>query len=433
MRKYGIAVGTALAVSSLVAGGSVINAQGDASSSSTTASSSIPPAPAPAAAGTSNVTLPLLASSLTVAITSDVGGGLLDVSLGGTATGLDLNAARPGKVSFVNEAGTVKVKVSAKDGGEKVEVRAGSLGDISGPGGWSGDVFGTGETTSVAFAVGAGSDGGPDITGITVNSPAEFTIGAVERSTDTDDHDGEIEDGEIEQRASFVVSFAQAGQTRTLKVKAEVETDDGRTRSELKISLGRIKGRQIADGPAVGPHTWSGQLCDGTAASFTYEVTAEGQIINVVPTPAADIDLEGDEAKVRFSGDDRVKVEVDEEDGTLVVRVREGFDCDRVMPTVDGSTVPTTVDDDDGHHGDDDDDDHHGRGRHDDDDDDDDDGDDRTSSTSTTVADPTSGVSTSTTIDDDRDDDDDDDDDDGDHDGDHNRGGDDDRDDDHGD
>ena len=148
----------------------MINAESADSSTSTSTSSTAPtssPA-APAAAATSNVTLPLLASSLTVAITTDVGGGLLDVSLGGSSTGLDLDTARPGKVSFVNEAGTVKVKVSAKDGGEKVEVRAGSLGDISGAGGWSGDVFGTGETTTVGFTVGAGSDGGPDITGITV-------------------------------------------------------------------------------------------------------------------------------------------------------------------------------------------------------------------------------------------------------------------------
>jgi hypothetical protein len=353
------------------------------------------PTATPAPAATSNVTLPLLASSLTVAITTDVGGGLLDVSLGGSSTGLDVNAARPGRVSFVNEAGTVKVKVSARDGGEKVEVKAGSLGDISGAGGWSGDVFGTGETTTVGFTVGAGSDGGPDITGVTVTSPAEFTIGEVERSTESDD-----DDGEIEQQAAVSISFSQAGQTRTLRIKAEVETDDGQTRSELKISLSRIRGRQIADGPAVGPHTWSGQLCDGTAASFTYEVTADGQITNVAPTPAADVELEGDEVKVRFSDADRIKVEVESEDGVLVVRVRERFDCERVTPTVDGSVVPTTIDDDD-----DDDDDHHGRGHDDDDDDDgdDDDDDDRDRSTSTTVDDDSG--STSTTVDDDDDDD----------------------------
>lgn len=404
MRKFGIALGSAVAVSSLVAGGGVINAQSADSSTSTSTStspSSTGTPAAPAAAGTSNVTLPLLASSLTVAITTDVGGGLVDVSLGGSSTGLDLNTARPGRVSFVNEAGAVTVKVSAKDGGEKVEVRAGSLGDISGPGGWSGDVFGTGETTTVGFAVGAGSDGGPDITGVTVDSPAESTIGAVERSTESDD-----DDGEIEQRASVTIAFSQAGQTRTLRIKAEVDTDDGQTRSELKISLSRIRGRQIADGPAVGPHTWSGQLCDGAAASFTYEVTADGQITNVVPTPAADVELDGDEVKVRFTDDDRIKVEVDSEDGVLVVRVRERFDCERVTPTVDGSAVPTTIDDDDH---DDDDDHHHGRGHDDDDDDhDDDDHDDddhRDRGTSTTVA--GGSASTSTTVDGDDGDDDD--------------------------
>jgi hypothetical protein len=417
MRRFGIAIGTATALSSLLIGGAVVNAQDTtntvassstvagssttvAGSSTTTASSStpstLPATPAPAGAGT--FTLPLLTTPLSVAVTTDVGGGLLDVSLTGTnAATLAPDAVKPGKVAFVNEAGTVKVKVSAKDGGQRVQVRAGALADISGAGGWTGDVFGDGGTTTVDFMIGAGSDGGPDITAITVTSPAQFTIGNVERSTDTDD-----DDGEIEQEAKVTISFTQNGQSRKLTVKAEVETENGVTESKLRISLGRLKGAALVDGVAVGPHTWSGTLCDGTAATISYTVNADGSISGVTATPAAEVSGDDDEVKVRFSSDDRVRIETDDDDGALTVRVRERFRCDRVLPTVNGQQVSTstTIDDED-----EDDDDNRGRGRGGDDDDDDDDGDDDGDDddrSSTSVA----GAS-STTVDDDDDDDDD--------------------------
>ena len=389
MRRFAFAIGTAAAVSSMLIGGAVVSAQSAPSSStatSSTPSSSTPSvsaapaaaggssssvaAPAPAAVGT--FTLPLLGSPLAVAVTTDVGGGLLDVSLtGANAASLPADAVKPGKVAFVNEAGTVKVKVSAKDGGQRVQVRAGALADISGPGSWVGDVFGDGGSTTVNFTIAAGSDGGPDITGITVTSPAQFTIGSVERSTETDD-----DEGETEQEAKVTISFSQAGQSRTLTIKAEVETEDGATESKLRISLGKLKGAAVVDGEAVGPHTWSGTLCDGTAATIAYTVAADGSITVDSTTPGAEVDVDGDEAKVRFSSDDRVRIETDDDDGALTVRVRERFRCDRVLPTVNGQQVSTstTVDDDD-----DEDDDDHGRGR--DDDDDDDDDDDATSST----------------------------------------------------
>ena len=122
------------------------------------------------------------------------------------------------------------------------------------------------------------------------------------------------------------IAFSQAGQTRTLRVKAEVETDDGQTRSELKISLEPHQGQARSPTAPLSVRTRGPASCaTARAASFTYDVTAEGQITDVVPTPAADVELEGDEVKVRFTDDDRIKVEVDDEDGTLVVRVRERF------------------------------------------------------------------------------------------------------------
>ena len=399
MRKFGIAMGTALAASSLFLGGAVVRAQSTGTSTTvastvastaptTTAATTTVAPPAPAAVGT--FTLPLLGVPLTVAVTTDVGGGLLDVSLSGTDAGtLDPAAVKRGKVAFVNEAGTVRVKVSTRDGGERVQVRAGALSDISGAGGWSGDIFGDGQTSTVGFTIGAGSDGGPDITGITATSPAQFTIGDVRRSTDDDDDD----EDEVKQTASVSITFTQNGQTRSLSIRATVKTEDGATSSSLKISLGRLKGAAIADGPAVGAHTWSGSLCDGTAATIAYTVADDGSITIGSTTPAAEVRAEGDEAKVSFARGERVRISTDTEDGVLVVRVRERFRCDSGTPTVNGSVVPTSTtiddDDDDDDHGDHDGD--HGDG--DDDDDDDHDGDHRNrdrrggnGSTTTTVA-----------------------------------------------
>lgn len=408
MRKYALAIGTATALSSLLIGGTIASAQDSGPSTTgastsapstvasttaaptTAASTTVPGAPVPAAVGT--FTLPLLGSPLTVTVTTDAGGGLLDVSLAGAgAAALPVDAVKPGKVAFVNEAGTVKVKVSAKDGGERVQVRAGALADISGPGSWSGDIFGNGTTTTVNFTIAAGSDGGPDITGVSANPATGATVGAVERSTDTDD-----DDGEIEQEAKVTITFTLNGQTRKLTIKAEVETENGVTESKLRISLGRLKGAAIADGPAVGPHTWSGNLCDGTAATISYTVNADGSISGVTATPAAEVNGDGDEVKVRFTSGDRVRIETDDDDGVITVRVRERFNCDRVLPTVNGQQVSTstTIDDDDDD--DDEDDDNRGRGRGGDDDDDDDD-----NATSSTVA----GGASSTTVDDDDDDD----------------------------
>jgi hypothetical protein len=129
------------------------------------------------AAGTTTTTLPLLGAPLTVDITTDAGGGLLDVALGSPdefiATGLRAN-----KVAFTNEAAGTSVKIVAKHGGERVEARAGSLADILGAGAWSGDVFGSGAATTVDFEVVDRGDGTPDIVGVAVTPAAgvEYTV-----------------------------------------------------------------------------------------------------------------------------------------------------------------------------------------------------------------------------------------------------------------
>ena len=63
--------------------------------------------------------------------------------------------------------------------------------------------------------------------------------------------------------------------SRTLTIKVKVDTDDegdDDTSAKLSISLGRIKGVAIDAAAAAGPHTWTGLLCDGSAATINYTV-----------------------------------------------------------------------------------------------------------------------------------------------------------------
>ncbi len=332
MRRFVVASATAAALLSFGLGDSLAHAD-----------NAPPPAEsAPAAPdATSVVTLPLFGSPLVADVTTDAGGGLVDVTLT-PAEGYDPAKVRPNKVAFVNEAQGVIVKVTARHGGERVEARAGSLADVSGPGGWSGDVFDTGEPTNVGFTIAAGADGGPDITGITVDSTLEHVIGEVERNSGADPKDPD----ETHQSAKATIEFTRSGQTRWLTIKAVLVSDDGETRSALKVSLSRVRGRMLADGEAVGPHSWSGQLCDGTAASFTYVVSETGEITDVVATPAAEVRGEGHRVKVVFGDRQRVSIKVRSDDGVLTVSTDESFRCGRNDPTVNGVAVEPPADDD---------------------------------------------------------------------------------------
>lgn len=282
-----------------------------------------------AEAATSTVTVPLLGAPVTVDVTTDAGGGLLDVSVaptGGEADGLAAQPVRVNHVSFVNEDGSVKLHVAAVWGGERVSARAGSLDEISGPGGWSGDVFGTGVTSEVAFTIGATAEGGPDITGVTVNSPLDHTVGDVEYG----DHHGR-------QTAKVGIEFTEQGQTRWLSIRAtaaDPESEHGS--ASLKVSLSRAWGAQVDDDAAVGPHTWSGMLCDGTEASVNYTVTDDGEITDVVATPEASIRGHHRFVWVAFDRGEGVTLFAKATDDGLRVGAFEKIRCDAQFPTVDG-------------------------------------------------------------------------------------------------
>lgn len=302
------------------------------------------------------VTLPLFGVPLTIDITTGPGGALSSVSVD-PADNTVATQLKPHKVVFQSSnaadptADPAKVVVKSKNGSQSVSARAGSLADVSGPGSWSGDIFGTGTATTVNFTIGAAADGSPDITGVTAS---DGTVpGDVKHSTGDDDEANEMS-------ASVSIKFMNAAgdQSRTLTIRVKVEDDEGTTEAKVSVSLGRIKGVAVDAAAAAGPHVWTGTLCDGTAATINYTVSAEGVVSGVTVDPAS-AELRTDTSKIeaRFATGERVKIRVRADNGLIRIDVKERFRCDSPNPTTNVSTsIPADNNDHEGNHGHDDDD-----------------------------------------------------------------------------
>lgn len=308
------------------------------------------PADTPAAVPTV-VTLPLFGAPLTVDVTTGPGGTLTSVTVdpadGWTATNL-----KPKRVVFENSDGTAKVKVGTGHGGQSVSARAGSLDDISGPGSWSGDVFGTGAATTVDFTIGAAGDGGPDITGVS-SSDATADIGTTQyHSGDHHGHHGH--DGDSVQTASVRVTFTSGGQSRSLMIVATVKTDeDGTTKAGVSVSLGRLRGVAQPVDVATGDKTWTGQLCDGSTATINYTVNADGTLTfgSATPDPQR-VKNDGGKIDVRFARDAAVRIRARLGDQGITVNVSEMIRCRGAADPAVNTPVSTTVDQHQGdHHG----------------------------------------------------------------------------------
>jgi hypothetical protein len=331
---------------------------------STTPASTTPASTAPVAA-TNTVTLPLPVP-LTVTISTGPGGALANVSVD-PADGLVATKLRPGKVVFVNDTTGVKVTIQSHGNTQSVSARAGTLAQISGNGGWSGDVFGTGTATSVAYTVGDRGDGTPDITGVT-SSDATAVVSPTQYGSGDDDD---------EQRSSArtTVTFTNGSQSRTLTIRASVssESEDGtpRTQARVSVTLGRIRGVAQDTAVAAGAKTWTGMRCDGSTATVNYTVNADGTLSNVSSTPAAvRSDVRGGEADIRLSNDERIRIRVRLDNGQITVNVDPRFRCDSPLPSVNTPTSlgggDDSADDGNDHHGGGDDEggDHHGGDDH---------------------------------------------------------------------
>lgn len=300
----------------------------------------------------SQVTLPLFGATLTLDIVNGPGGSLTSVEVtpatGNVATKLKAHKVVFESANLTDPLGDpAKVVIKSRNGTQKISAKAGSLADFLGTGGWSGDVFGDGVVSTVPFTIG-GTDAAPTIVVGTV-SGAAAVVGPVKTSSGDDDGD----ENEASARVSIKFTNAAGDQSRSLTIKVKVEADDGDNEAKLTISLSKVKG---VAGMAVGAHTWSGLLCDGTVGTFDYSVDASGA---VTVTPGAGFTVETDEGKatVTFATGERVRIKVSSHDDQLKVSVKERIRCDSPDPTTNVSTSIPSDDDGDHHDGD-----HHGGG-----------------------------------------------------------------------
>lgn len=285
-------------------------------------------------AATNTVTLPLPVP-LTVTVSTDPGGALANVTVD-PADGLVATHLRPGKVVFVNDTSGVKVTIQSHGNTQSVSARAGSLAQISGNGGWKGDVFGTGTITTVSYTVGDKGDGTPDITGVSSSDPTAVVSPTDYRSGD--------DDGEQRSGARVTVTFTNGSQSRTLSIRASVstETEDNAapvTQARVTVALGRIRGVAQDAATAAGAKTWTGMRCDGSTATVNYTVNADGTLSDVSSTPAAiRSDVNGGQAEVRLSDSERIRIRVRLENGQITVNVDPRFRCNSPLPSVNTPT-----------------------------------------------------------------------------------------------
>jgi len=289
-------------------------------------------------------TLPLFGTGLTIDVTTDPGGTLSSVAVVTDPTGLVATEVRPREVEIVNEDGTAKVVVRSNKGGQRVEARAGSLAEITGPGRWSGEIF-PGVPGSVAFEI-IGTDGVPGIVIGAVDGPGA-DVGAVEVSTDDD-----------EQEANVRITFRLDGMKRSLTIKASVETRDGdddesdesddsddsddEPSAKVKITLSKITSLPFARVEPGTTTAWTGSLCNATAASIAYTVNTDGTLGIGEITPTASQKVEGNTVEVKFETGEKVRITVRNADGALAVKVDEKLRCKN--PAAPSVNVPVKDD-----------------------------------------------------------------------------------------
>jgi hypothetical protein len=296
-------------------------------------------ATASAAPVPTTVTLPTFGAPLTLTITTDPGGALTNVAVDSANTANYVaTKLKSHKVVFesVSTTNPARIVVKSGHGGQSVSAHAGSLAEVSGPGVWSGDVFGTGTASTVNFTVVAKADGTPDITNVA--SSAGGVVGAVDYSSG-DGHEG---DSGSSARVSVKFTNAAGDQSRSLTIAVRLNTNEhGDTSAKLSISLGRIRG---VEGMAVGSHVWSGTLCDNTAATIAYTVAADGTLTLGAIAPATATSSTGEEgATVTFATGERVRISSKMDDhGQVRVSVKVHIDCNSGNPVTNVSTsIPT--------------------------------------------------------------------------------------------
>ncbi len=218
--------------------------------------------------GGMTATLPLLGSSLEVAVTLDGVGNISGVALSPTGT-LSATSTSKEVVKFSNTAGTARVTVRASGAKLTIKARA-KLSDLVGAGTWSADVFGTGAKSTVAYTIGTSAGGAPTVAIGAVGTPTGVTSAAIAPKAKS---------GSKGSSATAGVTFSHDGFIKRLTISVGTKGSDGT--ASLRITLSG-RDRQKLTGSLTdlaGPRTWAASLCDGTPVSVKYHVTSDGTIV----------------------------------------------------------------------------------------------------------------------------------------------------------
>lgn len=260
--------------------------------------------------GGMTVVLPAPGLGLTVDVKLDASGNVSEVNLDPIPSTYSASKISGHAVTFASADGTTQVKIRAGGSRMSVKASAGTLDALLGSGSWSADVFGTGGAkTMVGYTIGKATDGSPTVAINSVNAPSDITVVQGTPKTGTEDH---------EAKASAMVAFSRNGFTKKLTISVSVDTEGTRPAS-LSITLSGKDRQQLPLADLAGAHTWSGNLCDGTAVSFTYTVNADGTLTYGSATGATATSKSSDHGfSVMFDGTKaRVRVSLTPaEDGT---------------------------------------------------------------------------------------------------------------------
>jgi hypothetical protein len=177
-------------------------------------------------------TIPVLGAGLNVTITRAEDGEIASVALDPSAGATTVKEGDH-KVVFLLADGNTVVKVKSRGDAVGTKVSADATADVTGPGTWAADVFGTGVVT-VAYSV-AFDGNAPIITVDGVTAPAGVTFEVGDPKIRTDD-DGEESSYKVKVRLTSGEETAKL----TLSAKTEVDEDDGEVEVRLSAFLSDI-------------------------------------------------------------------------------------------------------------------------------------------------------------------------------------------------
>ena len=234
--------------------------------------------------GGAEVVIPMMGSTLKVTVALDTtSGAITSVNLD-PSTDFTATKVSPSRVSFEKAPdGTTRLNIRAKGDQLSVKVRSSKLDDLVGCRHLDRRRVRHGSTACAFRTRSARTPSGDPtvaIGSVVAPSPIVAEVGVAKTgSSDGDDHDGAW--------ASQSVKFTNDGFTMRLTITVRVDNDDENP-GEAKLSF-TLTGKDIQRltlAELVGNHTWTGTLCDGTAASFTYMVNADGTLTAGAVVPA---------------------------------------------------------------------------------------------------------------------------------------------------